>query len=449
MDPVSPKPDAPDMFARSAILKNFGWMSFDKVVRLGLGLFLGVWIARYLGPDQFGVLNFAIAFVGLFAALPVLGLPSLLVKEYIASPDDVRLTMGTSFVMQLAAGILTAILAIAVISLSRPDDSEVHLLVVILSSLLPLRAMASLEAYYESTMQAKVTVRCQLIGFVVFAGVKVLLLISKAPLMAFAVVITAEASLFSVCLLGTFLRDVLPVRQWRFSFAKAKALLRSSVFLMLSGVAVTIYLRVDQVMLGEMVDASAVGVYSAAVRLSEIWYLIPTMVVASVAPNLFKSRNRSESEFIGKFQGLFNALCVFSILVAGAMSLFASPIIAILFGEDFVDAGPILAVHIWALPFVAFGVASSSWFVAQNRQDLAFRRTLLGLVTNVILNLILIPPFAGLGAAIATLISYAVSGLIADAFSKVTRSMFLMKVKSFNFPRILLKVVCHRNGLSG
>jgi len=195
-------------------------------------------------------------------------------------------------------------------------------------------------------------------------------------------------------------------------------------------------MKIDQIMLGQMVGDEAVGIYSAAVRVSEVWYFIPTTIVASVFPAILEAKKRSEAQYYQRLQRLYDLMVWLSVSVALPMTLLSTPIVTLLFGEAFAASGPVLAIHIWAALFVFLGVASGKWFLAENRQLLSFQRTALGMIVNVILNFLLIPGFGVMGAAIATVISQATAAWFFDSVQLVTRRMFFMKLKAMNPLRI-------------
>jgi len=193
-----------------------------------------------------------------------------------------------------------------------------------------------------------------------------------------------------------------------------------------------IYMKIDQIMLGQMIGDEAVGLYSAATRISEVWYFIPMAIVASVFPAILESKKRSEDEYYERLQKLYDLMAMISVGVALAMTFLSMLIVTSLFGEAYSEAGPVLAIHVWAAVFVFLGVASSQWFLAENLQILSFQRTALGAVVNVILNLWLIPLYGVVGAALATVFAQATASLFFDGIQKKTRRMFWMKIKSMN-----------------
>lgn len=414
------------------IVDNMGWLFFDKVLRMGVGLLVGVWVARYLGPEQFGLFSFASAFVGMFGAVAGLGLQSIVVRDIVRDPACKEETLGTAAVLQLLAGLLAYGCVLGAIFMLRPEDTLAKLLVAILGSIMLFRFSDVALYWFESQVLSKYIVWVQNGCFLIFASIKVGLIVSNAPLLAFAWATAAEALI--VALLIFFMLGLRgpKLQQLRFSLLRAKTLLVDSWPLLLSGMATMVYMKIDQIMLGQMLGDDAVGIYSAAVRISEVWYFIPMMIVASVFPAILEAKKRDETQYIQRLQRLYDFMVWLSVAIALPMTFLSTPIVVALFGSAYAESGPVLAIHIWASVFVFLGVASSQWFVAENRQILSFQRTVLGAVINMALNYILIPKFGVLGAAYATVLAQASVCLFYDLLQKETRPMFVMKLKSFN-----------------
>jgi PST family polysaccharide transporter len=232
------------------------------------------------------------------------------------------------------------------------------------------------------------------------------------------------------------------LRAWEVKLGRVRGLVLDSWPLLLSGLAITFYMSIDQVMLGKMVGDGGVGVYSAAVRVSEVWYFLPVAVTASVFPALIRAKQKSPAIYSRRLQHLFDSMVLISVGIALPMTFLSNWIIVTFFGTAFKDAGPVLSIHIWASVFVFLGVASSKWFIIENLQKLTLTRTIWGAVANVAMNLVLIPKYGALGAAWATLISQAVASVFFNAFNKETRQLFRKQVKSFLMPslwNVLLK----------
>ncbi|WP_090043508.1 flippase [Limnohabitans sp. 2KL-27] len=421
------------------IVDNMGWLFFDKVLRMGVGLLVGVWVARYLGPEQFGLLSFASAFVGMFGAVAGLGLQSIVVRDMVQDPSCKEETLGTAAVLQLVGGLLAYGCVMGTIFWLRPDEGLAKLLVAILGSIVLFKFSDVALYWFESQVLSKYIVWVQNGCFLVFAAIKVGLIVSNAPLLAFAWTTAAEALIVSVLILFMLGLHGPKLQKLRFSLLRAKTLLLDSWPLLLSGMAIMVYMKIDQIMLGQMLDDDAVGIYSAAVRISEVWYFIPMMIMASVFPAILEAKKRDETQYLQRLQRLYDLMVWLSVAIALPMTFLSTPIVIALFGSAYAESGPVLAIHIWASVFVFLGVASSQWFVTENRQILSFQRTLLGLIINVLFNLFMIPKFGGNGAAVATLLGQITAAWLFDLIQAPTRPLFFMKTKSLNLIRFIQK----------
>lgn len=418
------------------IVDNIGWLFIDKILRMGVGVLVGAWVARYLGTEKFGLFNFATAFVGLFGAVAGLGLQGIVVRDIVRNPGVQEDTLGTAAALQFVGGLVAYILILVTIFWLRSEDAMAKALVAIIGSMMLFKSSEVAMYWFESQVLSKYTVWAQNGCFLVFAAVKVLLILNGAPLIAFGWAALAEGLLVALMMLMMLRLRGPQLRQLRGSLTRAKELMIDSWPLMLSGITVMIYMKIDQIMLGEMIGDDAVGIYSAALRISEVWYFVPMAIVATVFPTILAAKKRDEDEYYRRLQQLLDIMVWLSLGVALPMTFLATPIINVMYGSAFHGAGAILAVHIWAAVFVFLGVASSRWFILENKQILSLQRSVMGAIINVILNFLLIPRYGALGAAWATVISQFGVNVLYDAMQEVTRRMFRMKIKAFNPMRI-------------
>ncbi|MEM5815949.1 MAG: flippase, partial [Candidatus Aenigmatarchaeota archaeon] len=217
----------------------------------------------------------------------------------------------------------------------------------------------------------------------------------------------------------------------RFRKSTAISLLKDSWPLSLSGLVIMVYMRIDHIMIKEMLGAEAVGQYAAAVRISEAWYFVPTVISSSLFPAIINAKKVSEELYYARLQKLYNLMVWIAISVALPMTFLSDWVVNLLYGKAYSQAGDVLMIHIWAGVFVGLLVASGKWFINENLQILAFLRNFSGAVLNIVLNFILIPIYGINGAAVSTLISYSFSALWFDYFNKKTKKMFIIKIKSF------------------
>ncbi|GAB6270451.1 MAG: flippase [Smithella sp.] len=405
-----------------------------------MGLLVGVWIARYLGPEQFGLLSYALAFVALFTAIANLGLNGIVVRDLVQDPSKAETTMGTSFVLSMLGGFSAFCLSLLAISYAKPDNELAKFIVVLLSLLMVFKATDVVRYWFESQVQSKYVVWMENGVFLAISAVKIGLILASAPLISFVWAIFVEALIVAVGLLGIYAWRGGKLTAWRFRFARAKVLLTDSWPLILSGLAIMVYMRIDQIMLGQMLGDESVGIYSAAVRISEVWYFIPMIIVASVFPSIIEAKKKSETLYYQRIQKLYDIMVLLALSLALLMTFLSDWVITLLFGNAYQQSGPVLAIHIWAGIFVFLGVASGKWFLIEGLQKYAFYRTLFGAVVNIVLNLIMIPKFGVLGAAWATVISYAAAGLFSDVLQKKTRTIFKMKLRSLNMFSTMISI---------
>lgn len=415
------------------ILSNASWLVADRVLRMGIGLLIGVWVARYLGPQQFGLLNYVAAFVTLFSPLSTLGLDSLVVRDFVQANWSAAVILGTTFGLKLAGATVALGLALAGSYMLAPHNTLSHWLTGILATGLVFQAFDSIDLEFQARIQSKYTVYAKNGAFLFGTVLRIAGIQLQAPLIAFAWIGLIELGAAALALVLVYHWQGQSMQQWRFSFTYARSLLQKSWLLMLAGVSVIIYMKIDQIMLKEMVGETSVGFYSAALRISEAWYFVPMALSASVFPAIVELKRNDPALYYARLQSYFNSMTRIAYAIALPTTLLSSPIIQLLFGAPYAAAAPILTVHIWASVFVFLGVAQESWNISENLLHLVLYRCLIGAVVNVLLNLVLIPPYAGLGAAIATVLSYAFASVFSNLLFRQTRPILVMQLKSLLF----------------
>lgn len=412
------------------ILGNTGWLFFDRIVRMGMGVFVGVWVARYLGPQQFGLLNYALAVVSLFTAVASLGLNNIVVRDLVQNPQAANPTLGTAFVLQLIGGAIAFALAVIAVILMRPGDATAKWVVAILSFAMVFKSTDVVKYWFESKVQSKYTVWVENAAFLIFAAIKVVLILSAAPFIIFVWIVLAEALLVACLLLAIYAQQGHKLAAWRYQYARAKSLFHDSWPLILSGIAAMIYMRIDQIMLGQMLGDEAVGIYSAAVRLSEVWYFIPIAIAGSVFPAMVDARKTSTQLYYSRLKKLFNLLSILAVSVAVPISLSSGWLMDTLYGPGYGESAAILVIHVWTGIFVFSGVAGSRWFIAENLQKYTIYRTLAGAGVCVLLNILLIPRYGPIGAAWGAVLSQAVASVFFNALNAETRVLFWIQIKA-------------------
>lgn len=414
------------------ILINAGWLFFDRILRMGMGLVVGVWVARYLGADQFGLLNYAYAIVALFSAIATLGLNNIVVRDIVNHSAEEKNTLGTAFFLQLIGGFLGFFLATVTVWFLRPDDSNVLSTVAIIAFSLVFKSTDVVRYWFEAKVQSKYVVWVENIAFVVFSLVKVFLILSGAPFIYFVWVVFAESFMVAALLLMVYASKNNSPFNWRFHYVRAKSLLLDSWPLILSGLATMLYMRIDQVMLGQMLGDKSVGLYSAAARISEVWYFIPMALVSSVFPGIVKLKKDNEGLYFSRLQKLYDFLIPLAIFVAVVISFFSGFIMEKLYGGGYSGAESILSIQVWAGVFVTMGVARGPWVIAEGLQRYTYRYIGIAMVVNIVGNSLLIPMYGPTGAAISSIMAQATTAMVAPCLFKETRVSVRMFLKSIN-----------------
>jgi len=414
---------------------NTGWLMLDKVLRLFLGLFVGVWVARYLGPKNFGILSFAMSFVGLFGAFGKLGLDGIVVRNIVREPEERDEILGTSFVLKLLGSIFLLLAVFIALQFTSTTTYEKIIVMIIAFGQL-FMSFEVFDFYFQSQVKAKYSGLAGAAGLIASSVARILFILLRLPLIWFAGVVVIEQLTKAVFFLYFYIKQKLQIKNLKFKISCAKKLLQGSWPLILSGLVVMIYMRIDQVMIKEMLDNEAVGQYAAAVRLSEAWYFIPMVISSSLFPAIINAKKVSEELYYARLQRLYDLMVWLAIAIALPMTFLSDWAINLLYGEQYNQAGSVLMIHIWAGVFVFLGVASGKWLLNENLQIFSTVNTSIGAITNVGLNYILIPKIGIVGAAWATLISYFVAAYLSLLFWKKTRPNFINLSKSILIARM-------------
>lgn len=396
-----------------AIIHNTGWLFADKALRMALGVVVGAWMARYLGPSQFGEIAYVLSFVAFFSVIAQLGLDGVAVRDIARDGQDSAVVLGTTLRLRLVAGFACWAASIGAMALLRPGDREALLLTALASATLVLQAADTVDLWFQSQTQSRRTIAAKAVAYLGASTLKILLIVAQAPLAAFVAVGVLELALAAAILAWAYRRYPAAAR-WRFDRARAVALLRESGPYLVAALAVIIYMRIDQLMLRDMVNDRELGLYSAAVPLSTALHFIPMALCTSVAPAMARLRLHDPESYQTAIRHLFSAMWWIMIPLAALVSALSSPIVSLLYGAAYAPAAPMLAVHVFAGVPVALGVAQSVWIVNEQRNMISLYRTVVGAACNVALNLLLIPRFGGLGAAIATVAAQVTAAVLSN-----------------------------------
>ena len=388
------------------VIGNTGWLFADSIIRMAIGLLVNIWVTRYLGPEQFGILNYARTFLILFTPVATLGLEGIVIRNITRAPSCRDEILGSAFTLKLVGGVLTLGLATVTIAMLRPEDRLIQLLVGISALGTIFQSFGVIDFWFISQMRSKYSVYARSSAFMVANLIKLLLVLFDAPLVAFAWAGVADIVLGAVGFTFAYRISKFRIKDWKLSRSMVVDLLRDSWPLMLADVVMLIYMRVDKIMIGEMVGNTELGIYSVAAMLTESLYFIPMAVTSSMYPSIVEAVKGGEEQLYPLLQKSYNLMAFLGYAVALPVTLIASWLIPLLFGAVYSKAGMMLVGLAWAGLFFNLALARGSFLAAMNWTRIQFMVDLVGCLINIGLNFLLIPRYGGMGAVIASCVAY-------------------------------------------
>ena len=410
--------------------QNTSWLVVDRVVNLAIAFGVGVLVARYLGPSDYGLLSFATSIGGFFMVLGGLGLEAIVIRELINQPEARASVLGSAIgVRLLTSG--TALVLYTLFGALFMQDTLLFWMIFFQIAAVMLDAANVITHYFQSQVQAKYTARITVIKIASLAVVKLLLIWGEFPLIYFAAITLLESLIALVGLVWIFRqKSVIRISEWKFNRQHAVSLLQDAWPLMFSGFVVFVYNQSDVIMIKYLLGNEGAGEYTVAFKFTSIWFFVGTIACSSLFPAIVNAKKSSESLYRERILQLMRLLTGLGLGIAIFVSLISRWMITTLYGDAYQNAASVIDIQIWSIIFVFVGVVASRWYIVENLQKLNLQRTVLGAIINVILNFWLIPIMGIVGAAIATLAAQVVASFLGNAISARTRSIFFMQAKA-------------------
>lgn len=412
-------------------LGNTLWMFLTYGLRLFTGFFVGLWLARYLGPSSYGIYNYIISLTTIFITIGMFGTPEILVKKILDSNGAPKVALSSGFNLRL---ILSLFLFFALVAYSYfEESSEVQNYIIISAFAIFFQPFEVVDSFFRAKVLAKKSSIGRMVQLVLSAILKILLIVYKAPLVWFYLVFVLDGLFYSALILISYLKENPGFFSFKFDFTLMKEIARESLPLMIIAVTSLMLNRFDLVIIGNLLTKADVGFYSAASKTVEIGGLFATLISLSLFPAILHAK-KSDKELYLKRMAMLNRL-----LVAGGgvltliVFIFAGPIIKVLFGEQYSSSGNILKMLSFNLLFVSFYQVSFRWYLSENLQKLMMIKTLIAVGVNITLNFILIPMYGIMGSAIASIVSGFIFYFLFEAFFERTRECFRINTSFLRF----------------
>lgn len=414
-----------------AILHNSGWLLLDKVLRLVVGVLVSAWVARYLGPAQFGELAYILAFIAFFQAITNLGLEGIVVRDIAQYKERANSILGTAFILRFGVGVACWLFAVGSTAwLHGLQDSSVVLTALVAGTLI-FQAADTVDLWFQSQSQSRRTVLAKIVSLLLTNGIKVLLILNEAPLVGFAAVLVLEGLISALGLAIAYSRFPCSQR-WAYSADTARELLVESWPFLLSGISIIVYMRIDQIMIKEMLGSNELGIYAAVLPLATMWQFIPIALTASLAPFVARKKTESEDAYWQALEKIFKFYALLGWMVCIPVAVLANIAVNTLYGPAYQDGAIVLSIYVFTNLFINMGVAQGLWLLNDRRASLSLAKTVIGAVISVLGNWLLIPYWGITGVAAVAVMAQLASAVLTNFF--FSRRLFVMQIRSLLFP---------------
>jgi len=422
---------------RNRVVSNASWLIAGKCIQILINLVVGLLTARYLGPSNYGLINYGAAYTGFFSAVCTLGINSVIVKEFIDHPGEEGKILGTSLGLRIASGFLSVITIVSISFVLDSGEPETVTVVALCSIGIIFHVFEVFNYWFQAKLQAKRTAIAALVAYSLTAAYKIILLILGKSVTFFALATSVDYLCVASVLLFFYRKD--KGGKLSFSWAYGKQLLQKSCPYILAGLMVSIYAQTDKLMLKQYLDEAAIGYYSTASSLCNMWCFLLSAIITSLNPVIMESHKENPLRYRQLNLLLYGIVFWMSAVVSVGFTVCGKWIIRLLYGDPYLPAAAPLKVITWYTAFSYLGVARNAWVVCENKQKYLTPIYISAAVANVVLNLIFIPIWGTVGAAFASLVARIVTVMIAPFFIRGMRENSIMMLDA-----ILLKGIVWR-----
>ena len=409
-------------------INNATWLIGGRIFQMILSLFVGILTARYLGPGNYGLINYGGAYVSFFTALCNLGLNSVIIKDFVDHPDEQGKAIGSALIMRLISSILSVILTISIVSVIDRDEPLTIVVVALCSLGAVFHIFETFNYWFQSIYKSKITSLATLFAYVVTSVYKIILLIIGKDVRWFAFATSVDYIVVAVFLWIAYKHH--GGAKLKFSLHKSKTLLHVSYNYILSTIMVAVYGQTDKLMLKQLLNESEVGYYATAVAICKMWTFVLQAIIDSIYPSILRLKNEDKNAYERKNRQLYAIVFYVSFFVSVGFLIFGNLIVKILYGDAYLPSAPVLKTVTWYTAFSYLGVARNAWIVSEGKQKYLKYMYGCAAVMNVIVNAILIPQMGAVGAALASLITNIFTSIVLPLCFKEMRPNAKMMLDS-------------------
>lgn len=393
-----------------ATARDSSWLVGEKVIKVILMLLVGSWMARTLGLAQYGQFSYALAVVALFQGVANLSADGLVVRDLTRRPEQASLILGTALCLRLAIGIACWLTAVLLAAIGGSDDGTSIPLVALIGATLTFQAADTVDLWFQSRGRIASAARCRIVASLVGNALRIVLILGQAPLLAFAALASIEALIVAAALALAYRRHPTTTR-WAFDKALAWDLLRQCWMMIVSGLAVAAYMRVDQILIKNTLGDAPLGVFAAAVQISQVIYIVPMALATALGPTIARWHAHELGRYEPRLVLVFRFFFYMGLILGGLLAMLSGPIVQVLYGDAYSDATRVLAIHAFCGPFVFLGLAHNLWLWNSGKLHVRLVGTLISGILSIALNLCLTPIHGLVAAAWIAVLCQAISNV--------------------------------------
>lgn len=420
---------------RNKIIRNASWILICRVIQSVFALVISMITARYLGPANYGVVNYGASIAAFLYPISSLGLGNILVQETLGHPEEEGKIYGTSLILSLGASGLCMLGIWSFASWANAGEGETILVCVLYSFVLLAQAAELIRYWFQARFLSKYVSLISLGAYLVVSGYKILLFATGKSIYWFALSNAFDYLLIALGLLVTYRK--LGGGKLAFSAHVARRMVRSSRHYIVAGMMVTVFAQTDKIMLKLMVGETATGYYSAAVACAGLTSFVFTAILDSARPAIFEAEKQSREKLESSVSLLYCLVTYLSLAQSAAMAIFAKPLVGILYGAQYTPAVDVLRLVVWYTTFSYLGAVRNIWMLAEGTQKYLWVINLSGAGANILLNALLIPLWGVMGAAAASLVTQFFTNVIVSIMIKPIRRNNLLILRGLDIRQIL------------
>lgn len=417
-------------------INNATWIVVCRVAQSILQLIVGMLCARYLGPSNYGLINYAASIVAFALPLMRLGLNATLVHEFVESPEKEGEIMGTSLLLNISSSVV-CILFVSIFSAAANIDDSATIIVCVLYSLsLFFAAIEMVQYWYQYKLLAKYSSLVMFCAYILVSAYRIYLLISEKSVYWFAITNALDYGIIGVALIIIYFKK--GGSRFSFSLNRAKLMLSKSKHYILSSLMVVLFQSTDHIMLTSMKGTAENGFYTAAITCAGVFQFVYTAIIDSFRPIILSAKKELSTDYKKLVSTLFSVVIYAALLQSLIFTVFSKPIVGILYGDGYSESVSVLRILVWYVAFSYMGSVRNVWILAEQKQKYLWIINLSGALFNIILNAFMIPQWGACGAAFASLLTQFFANFILGFILKPIRENNRLLLAGLN-PKFAIK----------